>query len=325
MLGFFVIMLSSFSQAFSSFVKFFSPEMVSEGEEHLFDSSNPIPTKLFLFIINSWARRHPNPETILKQFKVTTIMHNKKPTMPQHEFLIIETENTATSGTVPSRFLILERFTSDLKPAQDENNDRADKLLETFTELLKTATSSLKSSQLVSMEEGLGSGMLVRDGISLSAIQLADLVMDTLKQSSTGKAVDQYEGGNIFEKRDLGQVVQFFKPLDLTLFDLAIIAQVVHEANPNYSRLHTQCYYFAALVYEAAEKYAGVLVSESADKTQTGLVKIQGSYLSNKCGRWNGVKVTHVDRNSSVVDSVLARFEEERRNQIEEVFFKHKF
>ena len=113
--------------------------------------------------------------------------------------------------------------------------------------------------------------------ITLSSIQSTDLVMDSLKKSEYKSALDQFTfvgHGSTFDHRYYGQIVQYFKPEKLSLFEFAILAHTVHETNPKYSVLDSQCYFYAALVYAAVEKIAGVLASESADKSQTELVHI---------------------------------------------------
>ena len=84
-------------------------------------------------------------------------------------------------------------------------------------------------------------------------------------------------------KEYLGQVLQYFKPRNLFLFQLAVIAQVVHKSYPNYAILNAQCYYYAALVYAVAEKLGGIEALEGMDDNAE-LVNISGSYLSNRYG-----------------------------------------
>ena len=111
------------------------------------------------------------------------------------------------------------------------------------------------------METGhskLRTGLTISDEISVSAIQLADLVMDSFRKSHNQVAVDHFVSGNIFVKEYLGQVVQYFKLKNLFLLELVIIAHMVHTSYPKYAILNAQCYYYAALVYAVAEKYGGI-------------------------------------------------------------------
>jgi len=310
-------MFSLISQAFISFFDFFiHPKMSTDAEDLLFETTTST-TKLFLFIIASWAHRSKVPQLITDRFRVRCIIHTKNSYPPEQEYLVIETEDT-TNGKIHLQGL--ERYASHTTTSPPpEQSDKAAKLFATFRNLLKTGSSHS------SIEEGLGStstGLTSYDQILVSTTQAADLVMDSLKKSGGYRlAVDQFVGGGrILEKEYHGRIVQYFKPKNLSLFELAVLAHVVHEANPIYDVLDTQCYYYAALVYAVAAKYSEVLTDESADDSRTDLVEIKGSYFSNRYGRWKGMKVTHVDPDSSVVHAILARFKEERDAQLAEVF-----
>jgi hypothetical protein len=88
--------------------------------------------------------------------------------------------------------------------------------------------------------------------------------------------VDQFAGHKCtFEKQYHGQIFQYFKLNSLFHFEFTVLAHMVHEANPKYSILNTQCYFYAVLVYAAAKNYTKVLVSESADKFQSQVPLLQ--------------------------------------------------
>ena len=140
-----------------------------------------------------------------------------------------------------------------------------------------------KKTLLALMEEGLSSQLTISNELSVSAIQSVNLVLDSMKKSGYQVAMDQFVG-NIFVKEYLGQMLQYFKPRNLSLFQLAVIAQVVHTSYPNYAILNTQCYYYATLVYAVAKKIGGIKASEGMDKENIDLVSISGSYLSNHYG-----------------------------------------
>jgi len=93
--------------------------------------------------------------------------------------------------------------------------------------------------------------------------------------------------------------VQYFKPKKLTLLEFAVLAHVVHGAFPEYLHLSSQCYFYAGLVYAAAEKFAGVLALENADKS--GVVFNHGSHLSGLYGRWGGFKVMSMILYESII------------------------
>ena len=77
----------------------------------------------------------------------------------------------------------------------------------------------------------------------MASVKAVDGVLDSLKKSGNHLADDHFIGGDIITTSYMGHVVQHFQPMALQLYDLAIIAHVVYEANPNYVVLNTQCYF----------------------------------------------------------------------------------
>ena len=97
----------------------------------------------------------------------------------------------------------------------------------------------------------------------------------------------------IHSPRLCGQNVQYFKPNHLSLFELALLANVVHDLYPTYSLLGRQCYFYANLVYTAAKIHFGVCPcpSKNIDETQDMVYIIDSHWhLSNKFGRWKGLR-----------------------------------
>ena len=83
-----------------------------EPASRLFNPIGMTATDIFLYNFSSWASLTMGPfnldsdfEDILSQFEVQTIMHNKIPKSPEHEFLIIETLDRWGK----TRLFILER------------------------------------------------------------------------------------------------------------------------------------------------------------------------------------------------------------------------
>ena len=147
------------------------------------------------------------------------------------------------------------------------------------------------------------------DHLTVSSTQAAYLVSNFVKKSPQAMARDRFLGSNfVFKKNFHGQNVQFFRPNHLKLYELAFLAHIAHDMHPSYSLLNTQCYFYAALIYATAENYGQVLADESADKSQDDLVYIHGLHLSDKYGRWNGVKVTDISPDSHDVQALIQCF-----------------
>ena len=84
--------------------------------------------------------------------------------------------------------------------------------------------------------------------------------------------------------------MRYIKPNRLSLYELALLANAVHDIHLTYELLQNQCYYFADIVFNAVEQHFGVC-AEDANKIQDGLVYVDGSCLSNKYGRWRGIMI----------------------------------
>jgi len=100
--------------------------------------------------------------------------------------------------------------------------------------------------------------------------------------------------------------MQYFLPNHLTLFELAILAHVVHKEFPTYLLLGEDCYFYAALVYQAAKIYFGARPVANPDKTQDDLIYHINKHLPIRYGRWNGLMVKRV--NPRAVSNVVAKY-----------------
>jgi hypothetical protein len=311
--------------------------MLIEPTSVLLDPNGILKTNNFLLIYSAWASQPPlglQPADILNQFKVVCIMHNKIPKSPEHEYLIAETKDL--EGV--TRLFILERTIG-----KGEVTDSPDpiittdpvsaKLFQRFKEFLDALWAALAGpapSHLSLMEEGslppspsspspsFASGLPdIIDTATLSATQSAECVSDSLDKGDHHPANDRFLGQNfVYDKRFAAQNVQYFLPNRLTLFELALLAHVVHQTHPTYSPLGDQCYLFAALVYQAAKKYFGT--SPLLNNKDEWVYEID-SHLPRdvKCGRWNGLMVNKV--NPKDVSDVVHKYKKSYTQFIGEV------
>jgi hypothetical protein len=315
-------MASSFFQAVLSFFKP-RPKMTS-AEKILLHPDHANQTDIFLYVLTSWASGCKDPKAITDRFQVVTLMHIKSRETPQHEFVLLETKDRDNVNDDEVQFFILERNV-DLESTVTTNQDPALALSQLFEAFKRLARAGLGSS-LASMEEGTTSMKMMGfgDELSVCTMETANSIMESLRKAHKNMAVDHFKFmgcDRTFPKHYHGQIVQYFRPKSMSLFQFAVLAHVVHEAYPSYSILNSQCYFYAALVYAAAEGCFEVLAVESADPSQTGLVSIRGSHLSDQYGRWNGVKITNVNPDSAVVHAIIDRFKTELRSSLNEVCF----
>ena len=154
--------------------------------------------------------------------------------------------------------------------------------------------------------------------MTLSATQSAEFVSDSLDKADNCPATDRFLGQNfVYDKRYASQNVQYFLPNHLTLFELAILAHVVHMEYPTYSLLGEDCYFYATLVYQVAKTYFGACPLVNADKTQDNLIYHIDSHLPARYGCWNGLMVKRV--NTKFVSHVVAKYKKAHTEFIAQV------
>ena len=280
-------------------------------EKLVFDSCNHKSTGNFLYILNGWAKNSKPPRAIIDRFRITSITHRKDNENAEHEYLHVEVYNNKTRET--QRFTF-ERFEGRHSQAPITNEEKSDsdrwaKMYDILKELAATAaTAVVARSQLALMEEGTVSSLNlpIADAITVASTQSAHQVLESLRQSGKKVAEDQVRYlGDKYDRRLHGKTVRQFSPTHMTLFDMAILADVVHEAFPNYYFSESQCYFYSALVLAAAEMHFGGKCH---------------SHPSDQAGRRAGHKVTYVNPNSEVVQLMISHFKEALRLNMDEVF-----
>jgi hypothetical protein len=301
---------------------------MSGAEEHtyLFDDACSMKIEIFRYIYGNWAKATANPEGTLNQLEVHSITHSKAPNATEHEFLVVETVDKSHPES-KHRLFLLDRVVSGEKLRADDP-----RLIDTPTtkEKLKRLGASAVSmlpgvrstSELRSMEEG---SSFSSSSASLSSLdkstalltKSADVVANL--KSEFDLAEDRVRGESYARSLNShGQVVQYFKPNNLSFFELVCMAQAVHDLHPTYSIQADQCYLYAGLIYEATKQHFGQVPTENADKSKSMLYDIDG-HLSGKQGRIVGVKVCLIEQN--VVGEAIGRYKKEYREQIAKVFY----
>jgi hypothetical protein len=327
----------------SSFLSYFKsrPPMDNQAAIILNDNSAS-QTGMFLLALRGWGTEFCQSNTLtdfLSEIQVTCVMHNKMPNSPEHEFLIIETQDRVgkkkalilertvglqrETGDIneifsPGEALILERTVGLQRETRDINDifSPGEGLKSLFRKIKKIASETLASgTQLGSMEEGsVRQTLSIMDKVSMSSIQSADLLSESLKlidDLHDSPAIDQFLGENyVFSANWHGQNIRHFKPKNpISLFQLAILADVVSKTYPKYTVFKEQCYFFSGLIYSALE-YEFHIESSSSTKLNTDqdhmdqgpvdqgaavdLVVIDDSRLSNRFGHYKKHMVTKV-------------------------------
>ena len=123
------------------------------AETLIFKPSSQNEMEMFKYLMTSWIKQ--DPDNFLYRYQVNCLMHNKALASPQHEYLIIEATNTHDTGT--THFFILDRITpadSDLPAPSTDHTNLVQKLLKTFKQITRIATSAVMGQSLADLEEG---------------------------------------------------------------------------------------------------------------------------------------------------------------------------
>ena len=289
----------------------------------VFDPNSFMTTNHVLFLFSCWASMPPSdsskPVDILSQFKVRTITHIKRPNSPQNEFLVIETVDQSNK----TYLFILQRTVSrpGVTPGPDDEpgppyRTRPVEKIRKFIATLAASITVPHESLLPSTEEGSSSS-----SSSSSPFTAFDSLSigDSLDKSDDFPVVDRFLGQNYVHSAQWhGQIVRYFKPDHLTLFELVHLAHVVHKMHPTSSFLGEQCYFYVRLVYTALENYFCVTASKSADESKDLVCNVD-SHLSIKYGHWKGPMVNKIDEET--VSKVITMYKIAYREQVAKVFF----
>ena len=132
-------------------------------------------------------------------------------------------------------------------------------------------------------------------------------------------AEDMVMGGGTFvngvaRNRGMGIVVRQIAPVDLCLFELGILADVVHNFAPNYSLFENQCYWFVSTICEVI-----VLLYDDHLTTAPGPGPGPVNYLPNLAGRWRGLLVLALK--NDMIAQVAIKFTERQEEEFSKVFF----
>ena len=288
------------------------PTMVSDPALQLVDHSLTYDTDTYLDKLISLAIISPDYKALLNRFVVISMTLTKTLTSPQHEFLVMMLMDTHISGSAPYlMFLERTKSKSQLNPIDSflnhpDNAAVLASIVDTLKELPSSLLSSLPSTSdsvsesdesspsdplLGSTSSPSPSSHLLRDLIDSGTLVSVSVVHTST--TSTGKpkpayAQDQFTGGKDVRATGsvLGQVVWQIQPQSLSLFKVAVLADVVHNYAPLYSLFRRQCYWFAFIICAVVMKICTCSSIGSPDLDSQEEIRIPpNSYLPDLAGR----------------------------------------
>lgn len=293
---------------------------------HLLESGLYLDTKTILNNFAVAAIVAANPVDVYNRFVVLSITHCKdRDDTPQHEFLVIELSDTARRGS-DKILIFLERTASNIRPSDDYFNNHP----ESYS-ILQSIFQSRPFQDLDESEQSLLSRDSILDTASVAATKIvystsnASVSASASSVSLTGRyeAKDCFIGAKNIDvygvyTRNVNQV----HPQSLFLFDLLILADVVHDYDPIYSLLKSQCFWYACTICKVVSMeytcsttggnrgYSGVRDSVRVPRNQ---------YLPDLAGRWYGILITRVER--AVSEVIRQKFRTRVEEKKAEVFF----
>lgn len=318
------------------------PTMIDDSFLQLVDSNHSVDTKLFLRCIMDMATVSPDPMKIKGRFLVTGITHCKNPdSRPQHELLILELTDTQRRGEKPL-FMLLDRTASKARlPSTNfsEHPDSAticDSIIQTLKEMPAAALSSDDSLPPSAHSQAVDESTPPTPNSSTSQLPFLDTVSlisaksahaSTHPSSKRYVAVDKFTGLKKIEYFAEGMMnVRQLRPVGLTLFDLAVLADAVHNHDPLYSILKSQCYWFASLICDVVLKaYVCSTIGskqglENQDRDEV-YIPIN-NYLPDLAGRWMGILINRVEKAvSSVMEANFQIYLQEKEDEVSFILF----
>ena len=288
----------------------------------------PAGHTLQLFI--SATSKIPNPESLMERLQVVWVWYNKLQESPQHEYFVFETVDREENNQI--RRFIFERT---VPPELCNNHTEAtnaskhpDNLQPPgISNFFRSSRSPSPSRSLFAAEEGTSTyyppvstpspQLSAFDGATLNATKIAYSLSESCDKSDFGTASDRFLGEYYVDQRRYasGRCVWQLKPGDLNFFQAVLLAHVMHEAAPTYSRLKYNCFWLATTFFDCLIELFGVDLSTTPEDRIR-----ERRYLPlnpDMPGRWMGLKITISD--PAEIAAIVQKYKKEHTKQISQV------
>lgn len=280
--------------------------MVFDTWAAIIDRSLYQPISHVLFYFTSAASASQTPGTVLDRLEVVWIWLNKDPDPPEHEYIIVETKDSQ-DGKI--RYFIFDRTVG------TANAPEPSRPISPLSSMEEGTPTHYPPVSFPSPQHSLG------DALSLSTIETSQAVLDSLDKGEKTAAFDRILGESHTEGRryGYGQNARQIKPNNLKLFELLVLAQVVHDFSPLYSLLERNCYWYCNIVVDAVVEIFGLdeSISPGDSERKNHYSPIADPYRSDISGRWNGFKVSHTKAEDLI--RIVHEFKKKHRATLSEV------
>jgi len=316
----------------------------------LIDTRLSFGTDSFLQDIIFLALHAPNPTSVIRRIMVKCLTQVKHP----HEGVIAELIDTDHPDAEPL-VIFLGRTASYNRPNPNyfSSHPNSDTVLESIVHTLKEMPSSTLASLTTSGSNDSSSSLIslfdftpplycpiideaesdhepecnasIRlpwfDDVTLAGAKV--LHVSTQSTRTSHRAEDRFVGSQIVKAyvpslQNLRTIK--LKSNSLSLFDLAVLADSVHDHDPLYSVLKHRCYWFAEIVCAVVEKVYPCTTIHSKKYTPVSEDMIcipANDYLPDLAGRTMGMLVCKVEEAVvSVVASNFRTYKEAKRTEV---------
>ena len=292
----------------SSFSLLKSPIQTTMSDSYAF-SSLLVPnlctnTSAFLSVYRDGIEQSDNTAA-LTRFSVQAITLNKKiNTLYQHEYMTLSVLDQVTGK---NHFFYLERQASPAPstptpeisvpstptpeisaPSTPTSGDQDS---ETYPLLIVNPPSRLATLNPHSAKRSSSYGLsALGDKLSIASAKL--LSASAATSSTPSAADDRFLGSGTFINsltinNRMGVLIDQMAPKNLSLFELGILADVVHNEAPTYTLYGEQCYWYTSVILDVLRLFYEDTLKPAPDATSDEAVPIISSdYLPQLAGRW---------------------------------------
>lgn len=116
--------------------------------------------------------------------------------------------------------------------------------------------------------------------------------------------------------RNLRQIL----PTGLSFFELVVLADALHEQEPDYTALGTQCFWFASTVCQVVEQQYHCTEIVTGPTSPSEISTRPNNYLPDVSGRVGGVLISKPEDLSGMVESFKVHLAEKREQVSYSIF-----
>lgn len=277
-------------------------------------------TGAFLAVYRDGITRSSDPVFSLTRFKVKYINGNKTKTFSEHELLSVVVEDSQTKQTynfyVERSSSIRRGLPSNPSPSSTPSSASTPSPAPTPPQASTVSLASVGAEDYPLLPLNPPSSLPLptaatpRHSFAQRVTLKSAGSLNSSSSSLSGIAADRILG-RAMKDLEIGQVILQIEPIDLSLFELGILVDVVHNEAPAYSVLQNQCYWFMSTIAEVVLSKYGNSLGEEAQAPV--------NYLPKTAGTWRSLQVAAPK--DDLLEKVGQRFSVRKEEEFKVVSF----